>query len=205
MTQDTIPEETRAVVPASWPGEFQPFPKIPRLNRQCVFTEKIDGTNASIWISPDGEVRAASRNRFITTEDDNYSFAAWVKAHDAELVAGLGPGTHFGEWWGCGINRGYGLFERRFALFNVDRWRDNAAAHGFGTNRPACCGVVPLLGYGNLSDAYNMVEALRASGSVAVPGFMRPEGVVVFHTASQRLFKVTLDGDEKPKTRGDGI
>jgi hypothetical protein len=28
---------------------------------------------------------------------------------------------------------------------------------------------------------------------------MRPEGIVVFHTASGALFKKTIEGDEKPK------
>ncbi len=37
------------------------------------------------------------------------------------------------------------------------------------------------------------------TGSKAAPGFDNPEGVVVFHTANSSLFKVTLEGDEKPK------
>jgi hypothetical protein len=46
--------------------EFQAFPKIPRLVRDCVITEKLDGTNASIIITEDGQIGAASRNRLIT-------------------------------------------------------------------------------------------------------------------------------------------
>jgi hypothetical protein len=38
-------------------------------------------------------------------------------------------------------------------------------------------------------------------GSSASPGFYRPEGVVVYHTAANELFKVTLENDEKPKTQ----
>jgi len=34
--------------------EFVSFPKIARLSRECVITEKIDGTNASIYIGNDG-------------------------------------------------------------------------------------------------------------------------------------------------------
>ena len=30
--------------------EFKPFPKMPRLNREVLLTEKIDGTNASVFI-----------------------------------------------------------------------------------------------------------------------------------------------------------
>lgn len=43
------------------------------------------------------------------------------------------------------------------------------------------------------------LEQLRTRGSVAAPGFMKPEGVVVFHTASQQLFKVTLENDDERK------
>lgn len=67
--------------------------------------------------------------------------------------------------------------------------------------RPACCGVVPELARGR--DIRHAVEqgllALVETGSFAAPGFMRPEGVVAFHTASGALFKVTLEKDEEPK------
>ena len=48
--------------------------------------------------------------------------------------------------------------------------------------------------------ADHMLERLRASGSFAAPGFMNPEGVVVFHTASGTFFKKTLEKDEQPKS-----
>jgi hypothetical protein len=55
---------------------FQPWPKIPRLHRSIVITEKIDGTNACVVISPDGtEIAAQSRTRVITPEQDNAGFA----------------------------------------------------------------------------------------------------------------------------------
>ena len=34
--------------------EFKPWPKIPRLRRSIVITEKIDGTNAIIHVAEDG-------------------------------------------------------------------------------------------------------------------------------------------------------
>ena len=40
---------------------------------------------------------------------------------------------------------------------------------------------------------------LEQSGSALVPGFMNPEGIVVFHQASRTMFKRTLEGDEQPK------
>ena len=34
---------------------FQPFSKIARLNRDCVITEKLDGTNAQVHVVPAAE------------------------------------------------------------------------------------------------------------------------------------------------------
>lgn len=170
--------------------EFKAFDKIQRLKRGCVITEKIDGTNAQIWISDDGaEIHAASRNRWITPEDDNCGFAKWVEENKAELLK-LGPGHHYGEWWGAGIQRRYGLTEKRFSLFNTGRWSNPE-------DRPACCHVVPVLYAGNFDSTTvnEVLEGLRLNGSAAAPGFMDPEGVVVFMTAGRQLYKVTLDGD----------
>ncbi len=43
--------------------------------------------------------------------------------------------------------------------------------------------------------------ALGAGGSVAAPGFMQPEGVIVFHVAGNFGLKRTLDKDDEPKSR----
>ncbi len=173
--------------------EFKDFPKIFRLSREIIVTEKLDGTNAQVHIEPDGTVLAGSRTRWITPEDDNYGFARWVKEHEEELRVGLGFGTHYGEWWGAGIQRKYGLKEKRFSLFNVSRWTDDV--------RPACCGVVPTL-YTGIFDTDvidTVLENLRCNGSVAAPGFMTPEGVVIFHVQSNYLFKKTLDKNDGHK------
>jgi hypothetical protein len=105
------------------PTEFIAFPKIARLRREIIVTEKIDGTNSCIFIGEDGEFLMGSRNRWITPESDNYGFAKWAMAHKEELM-GLGHGRHYGEWWGAGCQRGYGLTnnDKRFSLFNVIRW-----------------------------------------------------------------------------------
>ncbi len=175
--------------------EFQAFPKIARLNRACVITEKIDGSNAQICIDDDGVIMAGSRSRWITPgqSTDNFGFAAWVESNTDELRK-LGAGIHFGEWWGLGIQCGYDLRERRFSLFNAERWTDNPA-------RPACCGVVPVLYRGPFSTfcIEEAVRSLRENGSIAAPGFMRPEGVIVWHCAARSMFKVTLEKDSVPK------
>lgn len=174
---------------------FVPFPKLARLNRGVLVTEKMDGTNASIHIDQDGGIRAGSRTRWITPEDDNFGFAAWVRDNERALVLGLGPGAHFGEWWGAGIQRRYDQATRRFSLFNAHRWG------ALGEPPPSCCEVVPVLYKGPFEqDRINdCVALLRADGSVAVPGFMRPEGIVAFHEAAQIGFKVTLERDHDPK------
>lgn len=175
--------------------EFTPFPKISRLRRVAIVTEKIDGTNACIHISKDGAIRAGSRTRWITLEDDNFGFARWVHEH-AEELSGLGPGTYFGEWWGIGIQRRYDLKEKRFSLFNVGRWNEV-------TPPPACCHVVPVLYAGPfcLSAIDACIRLLAEEGSRAAPGFMRPEGVVVYHTASGHLYKQTIEKDSEPKSK----
>lgn len=179
--------------------DFIPFPKVPRLNREILITEKIDGTNAQVVISDDGtQIRAGSRNRWISLDADNMGFARWVEDRREELLT-LGPGRHFGEWWGSGIQRTYGLpkGEKRFSLFNASRWAEDAT-------RPACCHVVPTLYRGpfDLSAINGCIDYLRTDGSAA-PGFMRPEGIIVFHTAANSGFKVTLEKDEEPKSAAE--
>jgi len=199
--------------------EFIKFNKIPRLNRECIVTEKIDGTNAQVYVEHGPIVQnyvvgpeaadlisarilfendglyifAGSRKRYLTIETDNFGFARWVKDNGEELLK-LGPGRHFGEWWGQGIQRNYGLTEKRFSLFNVHKW-------SCFYSRPECCHVVPVLYRGEFdTDLINhQVKHLFSNGSIAAPGFMNPEGIIVFHTAGGNLFKVTCENDEKHK------
>lgn len=177
---------------------FIPFGKIPRWSRDIVITEKIDGTNGTICIEALPEegrytLAVASRTRWITSSDDNYGFAKWAEINTEELLK-LGPGWHRGEWWGKGIQRGYGLAEKKFSLFNVAKWHDPSV-------RPACCGVVPVLYTGPLETDIirNWLEFLNICGSQAAPGWMRPEGIVIWHSASGHLYKKTLEKDEGPK------
>lgn len=190
---------------------FVEFPKIARLSREVVITEKIDGTNASIHITPEGVMHAGSRTRWITPPDDNYGFARWVQEHELELEA-LGPGTHFGEWWGAGVQRKYGQKEKRFSLFNTYRWKDHEGAvfsdpldHEGQEWAPECCHVVPVLASGILDTNAidNVMWKLREFGSTAAPGFMNPEGIVIYHTAAKTYFKKTLEKDESPKSIAD--
>lgn len=200
--------------------EFVGFPKIARLARKTTVSEKIDGTNAQIAIVDAGcavVMLCGSRTRWITPDDDNHGFAAWAYRHMEELVAGLGVGRHFGEWWGSGINRGYGLpkGEKRFSLFNTERW----CLHGQEPRRietgdpqqekyqqvlPPCIGLVPVLYEGpfDLAKVDDCLKRLDDCGSVASPGFKPAEGVVVFHHAANMCFKKTILNDDKPKSKG---
>lgn len=174
--------------------EFVPFQKIPRLSRECTITEKIDGTNGCIFIDEDGlSFLVGSRTRWITNEDDNFGFAQWAYANKDELLK-LGPGRHFGEWWGLGIQRKYGQDRKRFSLFNTHKWSDSLI-------RPKCCDVVPELFNGLFSESVvlGIMDNLRSQGSRAAPGFKNPEGIIIYHHALGGYFKKTLDKDDEWK------
>lgn len=212
--------------------EYPKFGKIPRLHKPIVITEKIDGTNGLISVRVDhgstilpGETRvfvndgetsqafiigAGSRNRWLTPGADNYGFARWV-AENATELATLGVGYHYGEWFGQGIQRGYGMCHREFALFNVAKWYDPAyndeadVITDFPNANPCpdCCTVVPVLTIRDASEINKAVEAsvtiLRQHGSIIAP-FDNPEGVIVYHLAAGQYFKVLLDNDDVPKS-----
>lgn len=177
--------------------DFIAYKKIPRYRRDIIITEKIDGTNAVVHIDDNGNILAGSRTRWISPgkRTDNHGFAQWVVDNHDELLK-LGPGYTFGEWYGSGINRAYGLQngEKRLALFvdPVERKQGEL---------PKCCEVTPRLYDGPRaeSEILRSLHSLKTYGSVAVPGFMRPEGIVIFDVASRGLHKITIENDEAPK------
>jgi hypothetical protein len=173
---------------------FESFGKIGRLKGNtlsCVITEKLDGTNAQIVIEDGKIVAVGSRSRWIMPgkETDNYGFARWVQDNEEELLK-LGEGRHFGEWYGSGIQRGYGLTggDKRFALFNTGRWSNPES-------RPSCTECVPVLYAGPFS--VEVVEEtmakLKSEGSRHVRGFDRPEGVIVYIPQADILLKDTFE------------
>jgi len=178
--------------------KFQRFKSIPRLSRECIITEKIDGSNGIIYIDKNNNIFAGSRNRWLwgSIQDkiynDNHGFAQWVKQNKEELLK-LGKGIHYGEWYGYKINRNYKLNHNRFALFNREKWNPN--------NIPECCEVVPILykGIFDIDSIQKTLKQLEKNGSLAVPGFMNPEGIVIYHKTSGQLFKKTIKNDEKGK------
>lgn len=198
--------------------EFKPWGKIGRMNRLMTITQKLNGTNGAVGIiqAEPGDfipenavgvvddnhlyiVYAQSRTRIITPNDDNFGFANWVWNNSLKLVVALGPGLHFGEWWGSGIQNGEGLTngEKRFSLFNSGRFKQEVV-NGIMPDLH----VVPVLYEGpfNTTAVVLAVETLRVHGSKAVPGFMKPEGVIVYHHGLNEYMKITLDKDEAPKS-----
>jgi hypothetical protein len=172
--------------------EFKAFGSIARYSREVVVTEKIDGTNGQIYVKDDGTIQAGSRNRWIEPGDDNYGFAKWVHQNHEELLK-LGPGRHYGEWWGKGIQRGYGISEKRFSLFNTSKWNNETC--------PACCEVVPVLWTGSMDklDVPSIMADLATTGSWASLTYMNPEGIVIYHTAGNFYLKKTFEKDEAGK------
>lgn len=223
---------------------FPGMPPIVRLHRDVVITEKIDGTNGLIAITETADftgdpedpsthrpeplavvdlpldhqvaVWAGSKNQWLGPDGDNFGFGAWVKANADRLAVMLGPGLHRGEWWGSGIQRGYGLpkGEKRFSLFNTSRWcmddqvpmrGDESDATILPLDYVPGLSVVPVLGQvpGQALN-YSVDQALQRlqiHGSLAAPGFMRPEGVVIFQPSTLVTFKATIDGDDVPKSQ----
>lgn len=186
---------------------FKAWPKIPRLENEVYhITEKIDGTNACIIIQegtlPEDlttinrlwvdnklySIWAQSRTQLITPEKDNFGFAKWVQENAEQLIQDLGVGYHYGEWWGQGIQRGYGLDHKRFSLFNP-------------TKHSAICYNVPMLNHShninyreNLNDIIEQTkQRLIYKGSFAAPGYMRPEGLVVYAEKAKTYWKVIID------------
>lgn len=158
---------------------FKAWPKISRWNNtDWYITEKIDGTNACVIVTEDRQVLAQSRTRLITPEQDNFGFAKWVEEHK-DTLAHLGPGYHYGEWWGQGIQRRYDLNEKRFSLFSW--WMDPI---------PECCHRVPVFEDKTIEEA---LEELKTNGSKAAPGYRNPEGLIITHKHYKTMFKVIIE------------
>jgi hypothetical protein len=163
---------------------FVQWPKIPRYkNEKITITEKIDGTNGAIIITEWGDVFAQSRNRLLTSNcsDDNFGFGSWVEYNKSDLLH-LGVGYHFGEWWGLGIQRRYGMKQKAFSIFNTFRPADKL---------PEIVRQVPILS----DDIDEALTLLKEQGSQAAPGFMNPEGIVIYSHLHKTRYKIILEED----------
>lgn len=167
--------------------EHVKFPSIPRWENEVYYvTEKIDGTNAVITILEDGTFLTGSRNKWITPEDDNFGFSRWAHNNKEELMK-LGEGSHYGEWYGLGIQRGYGLSEKRFMLFNNHRWGKH------NPETPNCVEVASSFCTSSVINTQRWFAELKEKGSIHVPGFMKPEGLVAYCKLTQKCYKLIMD------------
>lgn len=199
--------------------EFKKWPRTPRLfNSEVTITEKLDGSNSAIHIErfdthedamkvveslPSDPTKivtarggvallmAQSRKRLLSADSDNHGFFDWVWKNSETLVSDLGDGTHFGEWYGHKINRGYGLDEKRFALFNVKKWQDKS----FLTPQLETVPWLSTEPYFTEELIGRWAVQLKWNGSHANTGYMYPEGLCIYHHAANTVFKYTLDGD----------
>lgn len=209
---------------------FEPFPKIGRLNAAMTVTEKIDGTNGQLQFDSLGNMLVGSRKRQIfpegtffapeSNEDpgalkpvkgtDNFGFAQWAYRHQYKLFDFLGEGRHYGEWAGNGIQRGYGMTEKRFFLFNAAR---------FGPGRQEVpqdllnigLDSVPVL-YEGEHDQLKLDEImynLYTTGSYL--NEWKPEGIIVYMHGVKELYKRTFEHEygkwkpQPPKMQGRNI
>jgi hypothetical protein len=81
----------------------------------CVVFPKLDGANGSVWLGDDGAVKAGSRNRELTLDNDNQGFYAYVLGHDG-LIRHLKDHPNiilYGEW----------LCKHSFKGYRDDAWR----------------------------------------------------------------------------------
>ena len=166
--------------------EFKKFDSIARLWKDMVISEKIDWTNACVVVDEEWNVQAQSRSQIITTQNDNYWFARYVEENKEELKK-LWVWYHYWEWRGSGIQRKYWLDKKVFSQF-VFR----------GEELPSCCSIVPYLYTWpfDTTKINEVMEELKRTGSIASPWFMNPEWIVIYHTASQTLYKKTFEYDE---------
>lgn len=162
--------------------EFKAWPKTLRLKDETYsVTEKIDGTNACIIIEG-GEIAAQSRTKIITPgkTTDNFGFAQWVEDNKKDLLD-LGEGYHYGEWWGAGIQRRYGLDHKRFSLFAW--WTPDEMM-------PDCCHRIPLI---SSKMTLEEIKNLELKESLAAPGFTQVEGLVIKSNTSGQRYKIIWD------------
>lgn len=183
--------------------DFKGYPKTPRLEQETVtISEKVDGTNGVLYIhkphlcdvtngielSP--YVLAGSRSKWLQDEGkkswDNHGFGAWVAEHASELH-NLPAGFHYGEWYGKGINHGYGMTDRKFMLFNRKRYERLE-------DLPKCVELETIIEdevpvYELLSVIDRIKNEVSVKGSYHVPGQAMVEGLIMRFRLSAKVYK----------------
>ncbi len=157
---------------------------------EVVITEKIHGTNFSILVEPDGEVKIASHRFFWKDNDVNQQMVYVRTYHEHSVLQHLPPDVQvFGEIYGVQDLK-YGLTNGKidFALFavykggaflNYDDFIDFCTAYQLPR--------VPVLYRGPYS--WEIVTQFNNADSVLAPTWMM-EGVIVQPTIERTDYKV---------------
>lgn len=104
--------------------EFRKYQHLERFGRaevrdieigECMIFPKLDGTNASVWLDSNGNVKAGSRTRELTLEKDNAGFYAYVLENQNIKQYLKKHPTHrlYGEW----------LAPHSLRTYRDDAWR----------------------------------------------------------------------------------
>lgn len=82
---------------------------------ECLIFPKIDGSNGSVWLDKEGNIKAGSRNRELTLEKDNAGFYAYILSNENIKNYLKAHPTHrlYGEW----------LVKHSIATYREDAWR----------------------------------------------------------------------------------
>jgi len=82
---------------------------------ECHIFSKLDGTNGSVWLGNDGEIKAGSRNRQLTLDNDNAGFYHSVIDDEnlKNLVTEHPEYRLYGEW----------LVPHQVKNYNPDAWK----------------------------------------------------------------------------------
>lgn len=182
---------------------FKSWPKTTRRKSKCTISEKLNGSNGALAfkvkdVSPtdgrevyvlDFEMATQTRNRIVTTQDDQTGIARWAEANRDSLIRDLlyiegnlpipsdEPQYHYGEF----MTRGHK--EPHFYLFNTRRWSNV-------TFKTPTLKVVPVLYEGEYYDGVieECLEDLRNNGSRIHPD-IPAEGVVTYWPGNDTMFK----------------
>ncbi len=195
--------------------EFHKYFKIPRIeNETFTISEKIDGSNGLIYVHharfddvkkgvDRSYILAGSRSKWLIDDGsktwDNHGFGSWVEENEEDLYS-LDEGYHYGEWYGKGINRGYGLLDKRFMLFNYGRYAEKLrlADSGLLFNMPTKVQVETVFHHNvKFEQLFQIIAEVRYhlthDGSKHVQGYIKPEGLIVRSELSGKLWKVIID------------
>lgn len=174
-------------------SQFKPYMHVERFDTSevqgiehgtCFVFPKIDGTNASVWLGDDGEIKAGSRTReLIPGGSDNAGFCAWVLQQENLKAYLRANPTHrlYGEWLVPHTLKTYRQDAwRRFWIFDVqsDETYLSYDVYNVELQKYGLDFVVPMFRAENIHLEY-LLKALEKNTFLIQEGAGLGEGVVV--------------------------